>query len=309
MSDFNEGNYVAQHNDLIVGRWGLNNTQLKLFEMAVSCIDTKQPKPDRKVTISKQDIFNLFEYSASNKYVVFQNHIKELQKQSVTVTEKNGKKRSLVLVPTVEWGSDDEDNIVTFYFNEHIMPYLLELQGHFTQYEILEIKGMRSQYSLVIFKYLVMEHNRKIFKPDYSSKGYVDILVTLDDVRYMTATEKKYNAVKDFRKYVLDVAMTEINAVRDNETGKTNFLVKYETIHGKYNKVTHIKFFVRRKRSAFDNDFDNPMADKYDVNAPRSTDESKMSADDFHRGYYEQKKKMTQEEITKFESELSEGKW
>ena len=307
MSDYNDSNKVAQSNSLIVGRWGMNTVQLKLFEMAVSCIDTSKPIPDRKVTVSKQDIFKLFEYNSKNKYVVFQNHVKELQKQSVTFTDYKGKKRSMVLVPTVEWGTDDEDNLVTFYFNEHLMPYLIELQGHFTQYEILELKGMASQYSIILFKYLVMVHNKNIGKKPHSENGYVKFVMSVDELRNVTATENKYKVWKDLRTRVIEPAMNEINAVRDNDTGKTNFLAKYELIKGRYNKVTDIAFYVRKKRGTFDNSFDSPLADKYDVNAPRSNDDSKMSADDFHRGYYEQKKKMTQEELDKYEYELANG--
>lgn len=308
MSDFNEGNYVAQHNDLIVGRWGLNNTQLKLFEMAVSCIDTSVPNPKREVTISKQDIFNLFEYNSTDRYVIFQKHIKELQKQSVTINDYKGKKQSIVLVPTVIWGTDDKDDRVVMKFNEDIMPYLIEMQGHFTQYEILELKGMASQYSIILFKYLVMMHNKNISKAPHKNKGYVKFVMSVDELRNVTATENKYKVWKDLRVNVIEPAMNEINAVRDNDTGKTNFLAKYELIKGRYNKVTDIAFYVRKKRGTFDNSFDTPIKDKFDVNAPRSSDESKMSADDFHRGYYEKKKQMTKEEIAEYEYELANGK-
>ncbi|AMC93135.1 hypothetical protein AOC36_03850 [Erysipelothrix larvae] len=80
MSDFDVPNKVAQSNELIVGRWGMNNTMLKLFEMTVFCIDTKLPLPSRKVTISKQEIFELFKYNSSYTYTVFQEHIKEFKK-------------------------------------------------------------------------------------------------------------------------------------------------------------------------------------------------------------------------------------
>ena len=43
-------------------------------------------------------------------------------------------------------------------------------------------------------------------------------------------------------------------------------------------------------------------------NEPRSSKENNVSADDFHRGYYEQKKKSTQEELEQYEHELSEGR-
>lgn len=293
MSDYDLGNKVVQSNQLILGRWGLSNTMLKLFEMAVSCIDTSKPNPSRKVTMSKQDIFELFEYNAGNRYVVFQRHIQELQGQKV-ILQEGDKKSSVVLVPTIEWGEGEKDNEVTFYFNEHVMPHLIELQAHFTQYELLELKGMKGQYSIPIFKYLTMKHNRKIHLPDNADKGYVTIKISLDDFRYMTATEKKYKDFRDFRKRVLDSSIEEINAVRENGTKRTNIIVKYETLHGKYNKVIGIKFYIRKRVSATDNDFDMVKISPYNVidNEPRSAKKNNISADNFHRSYYQQKKQI-----------------
>ncbi|MDE8286148.1 replication initiation protein [Erysipelothrix rhusiopathiae] len=309
MNDYDLGNKVVQSNQLILGRWGLSNTLLKLFEMAVSCIDTSKPNPSRKITMNKQDIFELFEYNSTDKYVVFQRHMQQLQGQKI-VLQEGEKKRSVVLVPTIEWGENENDNQVTFYFNEHIMPHLIELQAHFTQYELLELKGMKGQYSIPIFKYLTMEHNRKIHLSEHAEKGYVTINVSLDDFRYITATEKKYKDFRDFRKRVLDSSIDEINAIRENGTKRTNIIVKYETLHGKYNKVIGIKFFIRKRVSATDNDFDLVKINPYNAidNEPRSSKENNVSADNFHRGYYEQKKKMTQEELAQFEHDLSEGK-
>ena len=301
MSDFRESNHVAQSNELIVSRWGLSNTLLKLFEMAVSCIDTSKPIPSRKVTLNKQDIFNLFEYNSTDRYVVFQRHIQQLQGQKV-ILQDGDKKRSVVLVTTVEWGEGDDDNEVSFYFNEHIMTHLIELHDHFTQYEILELKGMKGQYSIPLFKFLVMEHNKKINKSEHAKNGYVKTEISLENLRYITATENKYKDFRNFKRRVLDSSINEINAIRDNGTGKTNILVKYETVHGKYNRTIAINFFVRRKQTAFDNDFDNPRENPYktlDVNAPRSIDTNKISADQFHKQYYEQKVKLESEQVDK----------
>lgn len=295
MSDFSNGNKVVQSNKLIVGRWGLSATQLKLFEMAVSCIDTSVPKPSREITMNKQDIFNLFEYSNNDRYVVFQRHIKELQKQSVTIDGANGKKRSLVLVPTVEWSTDNDDSKVVFKFNEDIMPYLIELQDHFTQYEILELQGMSSQYSIILFKYLVMEHNKRIGKDPHKESGYVRFVMSVDELRNVTATEKKYSVWKDLRVRVIEPAMNEINAVRENDTGKTNFLAKYELKKGRYNRVTDVVFYVRKRLSVTDNDFDNPPKVNWS-NSTRAEIGNNITADDFHQKYYKAKRDYNEEE-------------
>lgn len=125
------------------------------------------------------------------------------------------------------------------------------------------------------------------------------------------AVEQEYDELMDKSiELYQEVDNSLFNAVRNNGTKRTNIIVKYETLHGKYNKVIGIKFYIRKRKSATDNDFDTVKINPYNIidNEPRSEKENNVTADDFHRGYYEQKKKMTREELEKYEHDLSEGK-
>ena len=48
---------VVEHNSLITSIAKMDKTPLKMFELAVSCIDTEKPLEDNTVYLSKRDLF------------------------------------------------------------------------------------------------------------------------------------------------------------------------------------------------------------------------------------------------------------
>lgn len=249
--DYDLGNKVVQSNELIVGQWGLNTSLLKLFEMAVSCIDTSKDLPSREVRMSKQDIYDLFDYNSTRKYTYFREITRELQKQIVTLDMENGRKRDIVLIPTVEWGTQDSDDLVVFKFHEDIMPFLIELQEHFTQYQIAELKFMKSQYSIILFKYFVMEYNKRI---KHSRDEVVEAYISLEELRFITDTQKKYSKPNSLTEKVVDVAVNEINGV-GSELPTTSYLVEYDIKRGKYNRIEGYYFSIRKRVNICDRNF------------------------------------------------------
>ena len=246
--DYDLGNNVVQSNELIVGKWGLNTNLLKLFEMAVSCIDTSKDLPNREVRMSKQDIYELFDYNSTRKYTYFRELTRDLQKQIVTINISEKRKRDIILIPTVEWGTEDSDDLVIFKFHEDIMPFLIELQEHFTQYQIAEIKYMKSQYSIVLFKYFVMEYNKRI---KHSRDGIVQIYISMKEIRYITDTELKYKDNSWFTEKIIDASVNEINGV-GSKLPTTSYLLKYDIKRGKYNRIEGYYFSIRKRLSIVD---------------------------------------------------------
>ena len=59
-----ENRKVAEHNDLITSIAKMDKTPLKIFELAVSYIDAKNPPKDNIVLLSKRELFSFFDVSA-----------------------------------------------------------------------------------------------------------------------------------------------------------------------------------------------------------------------------------------------------
>ena len=54
---------IVEHNDLITSVAKMDKTPLKIFELAVSCIDTENPPKDNTIYLSKKELFTFFEVS------------------------------------------------------------------------------------------------------------------------------------------------------------------------------------------------------------------------------------------------------
>ena len=157
-NQFKIENNSVQSNDLIRSVWSLDSVALKIFEMAVSCIDTvTSSTSDNVVYLSKKALFNMFSASDEDRYRRFQQHLKNLQKQVVTVRDyENDKIIQIVPIPTITYGVKDDDDLIKFEFNKHIMPYLVELRRNYTSYQIQNIRNMSSRYSILMYKFIKM---------------------------------------------------------------------------------------------------------------------------------------------------------
>jgi len=86
--------------------------------------------------------------------------------------------------------------------DDDMKPYLLQLQSRFTQYELLYTLAMKSQYSIRLYEIL------KSY--EYKRKYIFDI----DDLKKILFAEH-YNRFPDFKRYVLDISLREINNFSD----------------------------------------------------------------------------------------------
>lgn len=73
---------VVEHNSLITSIAKMDKTPLKMFELAVSLIDTENPPKDQTVYLSKQELFAFFNVDDSNKHSRFKEAIEKMQKQA-----------------------------------------------------------------------------------------------------------------------------------------------------------------------------------------------------------------------------------
>ncbi|WP_158676649.1 RepB family plasmid replication initiator protein, partial [Lactococcus lactis] len=57
---------VVEHNSLITSIAKMDKTPLKMFELAVSCINTEEPPKDNIIYLSKAELFTFFKVDDSN---------------------------------------------------------------------------------------------------------------------------------------------------------------------------------------------------------------------------------------------------
>ncbi|MCT6891659.1 MAG: RepB family plasmid replication initiator protein, partial [Lactobacillus sp.] len=246
---------VVEHNSLITSMAKMQKTALKMFELAVSCIDTENPPKDNIIYLSKKELFAFFDVSSASKHTRFKEAIELMQKQAFfqikEVKDKGYEMTSIVPIPTVKWNSYNDD--VMIQFNQFIMPYLIDLKAEFTQYKISELKELNSKYSIILYRWLSMNYNQY---EHYSAKGgrrvnqvesYRNPSITVNELREITDTIHEYKRMQDFTRWTLEKPLEEINA-------HTSFNVTYEKVK-KGRSIDSVVFHIERKRSADDNSY------------------------------------------------------
>ena len=73
---------IVEHNDLITSVAKMDKTPLKIFELAVSCIDTENLPKDNTIYLSKKELFTFFDVSDNGKHTRFKEAIKVMQKEA-----------------------------------------------------------------------------------------------------------------------------------------------------------------------------------------------------------------------------------
>ena len=246
---------VVEHNALIQSVAKMQKTALKMFELAVSCIDTENLPENNTVYLSKKELFSFFEVSSSSKHSQFKEAIEFMQKQAYFKIKSNKalgiEYESIVPIPYVKW--NDYNDEVTIQFSEHIMPYLINLKAEFTQYKISELQKLNSKYSIILYRWLSMNYNQY---EHYSVKGgrradqveaYRTPSIKVKELREITDTINEHQHFPHFETRVLKKAIEEINA-------HTSFNVTYEKVK-KGRSIDSIVFHIEKKRMADDNSY------------------------------------------------------
>ena len=246
---------VVEHNSLITSIAKMDKTPLKMFELAVSCINTEEPPKDNTVYLSKRDLFAFFKVSDNDKHRRFKEAVEKMQKQAFfQIKEEEGKGfkfKSIVPIPYVEW--TDYHDEVKIEFHREIMPYLINLKKNFTQHALSDIAELNSKYSIILYRWLSMQYNQY---EHYSVKGgrraeqveaYRNPSITVKELRTITDTVNEYKDMNNFTKFVLDKPLKEINT-------HTTFNVSYDKIK-KGRSIDSIVFHIEKKRFADDNSY------------------------------------------------------
>ena len=238
---------VVQHNDLISSVAKMDKIPLKIFELAVSCIDTDNPPKDNIIYLSKSELFTFFKVNDSNKHSRFKQAIEVMQKQAYFNIKANKELgieyESIVPIPYIKW-TDYTDEVI-LQFQPQIMPYLIDLKKNFTQYALSDVMELNSKYSIILYKWLSMQYNQY---EHYKNKGgrrkeqlekYCNPEIKVSELRVITDTSLEYKRFTHFETWIIEKPLEEINK-------HTHFMVTYEKIK-KGRSIDSIQFHITKK--------------------------------------------------------------
>ena len=140
------------------------------------------------------------DYNNGKNYKNVKDTIKVLSDKSVWLLVESGTE-TLVRWINKAW-INKKAGIIKVRLDDDMKPYLLQLQARFTQYELFYTLAMRSQYSIRVYELLKSYEYKRIW------------IFDIDELKCLLSAEK-YNRYPDFKRYVLDISVREINDLSD----------------------------------------------------------------------------------------------
>lgn len=135
---------------------------------------------------------------ANYKYI--KQTLKEIRDKSIWVELQDGSENTLSWINSVNISR--QSGTVKLKIDDLMKPYLLQLSEKFTRYELLYTLAMKSQYSIRLYELL------KSYEWKYGVEFEIEELKRLLDA-------ENYKRFPDFKRYVLDIAMRELEAYSD----------------------------------------------------------------------------------------------
>lgn len=225
-------NYVRKANALIQkSRFSLSTQQQKIILYLISQISPA----DKEFHVYSFSISNFCKVCGINNsgsnYEELKTQIKRIADKSLWLISADGMRESLI-----RWIEEPEiilnTGTVNLRLNEKLKPYLLELKKNFTQYQIIYTLYFHSKYSIRLYELIcsIHYHETQEYRKQYS----------VDELRSLLDSDG-YDCYRDFRRRVLDKAISEINEHSDKN-------VSYDTItQGR--KVVGIELVISSKDS------------------------------------------------------------
>jgi plasmid replication initiation protein len=227
---------VVKSNRLIEASYRLSLIEQQLILMAVVQARENQTGlfPNLPATIKVADFAKMYNLSLSSGsvYANIKEAVETLFERYVTVTDKHpdtGSERT----GKIRWISEawytKEDATVQLVFSPSIIPYITRLEKEFTIYRLQKIGHLTSVYAVRIYELLLQY------------KGIGARSFEIATLRETLGFVDEYKLLGDFKKWVINVAVDQINA-------HTDIKVKYET-RKTGRKITHLDFKIKEKNA------------------------------------------------------------
>lgn len=238
---------VSEHNDLIRSTANMTSLSLKLFEIAVSAMDSREKQPSHEVRVNKKQIYNALGIKGTSKNQQLSKALNTLRKSSnfEITTEQNGEIHDIGITPVYYADNNYSSDYAVIRFAPEILPFITDLKKNFTQYQLNDILHLKNKYAVSMYRWFTMNYRQYEY---YANSGkrredqiekYANPEVTLEELRKLTGTEKKYSAFYDVRRYIIDPICNEI-------TKHTKYNITYDRIKSG-RKVVAIKFHISKK--------------------------------------------------------------
>jgi len=236
---------VVKSNSLIRSRYDYTLAELRLVITIASMIEPTD-EDFQEYIVPAQEYADLMDAKRQNTYQALQKLGEMLLSKPLKIPESDG-------FTICNWFSSYRykkgTGTITVKFDPVLKPHLLQLKEMFTKYKLENILRFKSAYSIRIYE----------IAKSWEARG--EFTYPVDEFKDLIGATKKYAAYYDFKRYVLQRSLKEINALSDiklsfkeKKTGRKvtslHFAIKPKEKE-KQNWMATFRSFVKHVREAY----------------------------------------------------------
>jgi len=208
MMNNNKNELVVKSNRLIEASYRLTLAEQRIILLSI--IEARRTETgltsESILEIRAADYAEMFGITVDQAYEQLKEAGQTLFLRYVVLYDKN-QKTGREDKTTVRWVSAvkymDGNASICIQFAQQMVPYISRLEKEFTLYKLEKVANMSSAYAIRLYELLIQ----------WGSVGYREIELSL--FREMLMVVDEYKAIKDLKKRVIDVALSQINEFSD----------------------------------------------------------------------------------------------
>ena len=227
---------IVKDNALINASYNLDLVEQRLILLAI--VEARESgkgiNANDPLTVHAESYINQFGVHRNTAYQALKDACDDLfarQFSYQSLSEKGN-----VINHKSRWVSEvayiDNEAVVRLIFAPAIVPFITRLEEQFTKYEIQQISNLTSAYAVRLYEILIA----------WRSTGKTPLITIYDFRQKIGVLETEYKRMYDFKKYVLDIALKQVNE-------HTDINVKVEQ-HKTGRSITGFSFSFKQKKSA-----------------------------------------------------------
>jgi len=214
---------VVKSNHLIEASYQLTLNEQRVILLAITKIHRQKPlSSDDIFTIHAEDFSTYFDMDVNNTYQELIKVAERLYERTLIINQPDPDFPKLTKTKTRWISSIDyipESGTLRLMFAQKIVPYLSMLKEQFTKYPLGAVSKMSSIYAIRLYELL----------KQWSVLGIRE--VNLEWLKQQLEIDTEYQRMFDFKKYVIEPAMTQINAHSDLQVSYTQRKTGREVTH------------------------------------------------------------------------------
>jgi plasmid replication initiation protein len=215
---------VVKSNQVIEASYQLSTVEQRLVLAAISRIPKTQEITDDVVYLVGVADLQSLGVNETTAYRDLKEGLNRLYERSINLKIDN-ESIKMRWVQSIRF--TDSQGTIGLRFSKEILPFISNLSREFTKYALSDIAGMSSAYAIRVYE--LISQYREIGKRE----------IAVADLRQMLELGTRYPLFADFKRWVVDTAVEQINS-------HSPLQVSYE-LRKTGRKYTHIIFFFSLK--------------------------------------------------------------